>query len=196
MIFPFSPPILQTTVPDNIVELLLEEGRKLNIIEDDMNFNLAGNLKFGRSYRYKKEFKETIEPFILEKIQPLFDIGETFFKADMPKDAYLDSIWINFSEQFDFNPPHIHNRDISFVIYLNVPPRIFSIQADSQAQNAGKIVFEYGEQISPYVNNGFDVEPYRGLMFIFPSKLRHYVPSFWVDEQRISVAGNVGFNLI
>lgn len=193
MIFPFSPPILQTTVPDEIVSLLLDEGKKLNIVEDDANFDLAGNLKFGRSFRYKKDFQKSMEQFIIEKSAPLFQIGSDLFGSAMPQSPYLDDMWINFSEQFDFNPPHIHNANISFVIYVHVPKRIFSVQADSQSPHAGKIIFEYGEYISPYINNSFDVEPHEGLMLIFPSKLRHYVPSFWVDEQRISVAGNIGF---
>ena len=134
-----------------------------------------------------------MEPFIIEKMMPMFEVGAEVFGAKIPENPYLDDMWINFSEQFDFNPPHIHNVNMSFVIYTHVPSRIFSVQADSQSPHAGKIIFEYGEYISPYINNSFDVEPYEGLMFVFPSKLRHYVPSFWVDEQRVSVAGNVGF---
>lgn len=190
-IFPFSPPILQTSVPDDIRELMLSEGKKLTRIEDDMNFELAGNLKFGRSYKYKEQFRSEIETFIISKAMPLFEMGAEIFGAPIPESPRLGEIWINFSEQFDFNPPHIHSRDISFVIYVDVPPRIFTVQADSIAPHAGKIMFEYGEYISPYINNSFDVEPYNGLMFLFPAKLRHYVPSFWVDEQRISVAGNI-----
>lgn len=196
VVFPFSPPILQTTVPKEFVNLLLDEGKKLNRVQDDANFDLAGNLKFGRSFRYRKDFKENVEQFIIEKSLPLFEVGSEIFKARMPNEIYLDDMWINFSEQYDFNPPHIHSADISFIIYVHVPERIFSVQADSQSPHAGKIIFEYGEHISPYINNAFDVEPYEGLMFVFPSKLRHYVPSYWVDEQRISVAGNIGFNLI
>ncbi len=196
MIFPFSPPILQTTVPSDFVSLLLTEGKKLNRQQDDANFDLAGNLKFGRSFRYKKEFKDQVAHFIIEKTLPLFEIGTELFRAKMPNEINLDDLWINFSERYDFNPPHIHTGNISFVIYVDVPEKIFSIQADSQAPHAGKIVFEYGENFSPYINNAFDVEPYNGLMFIFPSKLRHFVPSYWVDAQRVSVAGNISFNLL
>jgi hypothetical protein len=109
------------------------------------------------------------------------------------EEMFLDDIWINFSHQFDFNPPHIHKEMLSFIIYCKVPQEIFEVQADSLSQNAGKVVFEYGEAISQYVDTEYPVQPYETLMFIFPAKLRHYVSSFWVDEERISVAGNIGF---
>jgi len=102
----------------------------------------------------------------------------------------LDSLWINFSQKHDFNPPHNHTGKLSFVIFCQVPKEIFKVQADSNTQRAGEIHFTYGEPISPLMGNDYPVKPYENLMFIFPASLRHFVPAYWVDAERISVSGN------
>jgi len=102
----------------------------------------------------------------------------------------LDELWINFSQKHDFNPPHIHSGVLSFVIFCQVPEKIFEVQADSNTQRAGCITFSCGEPITQLMGTEYPVKPYKDLMFIFPAKLRHYVSSFWVDEERISVSGN------
>ena len=99
-------------------------------------------------------------------------------------------MWINFSQKHDFNPPHSHTGKLSFVIFCKVPEQIFEVQADSNTRRAGEIVFGYGEQITPLGGTEFPIKPYEDLMFIFPATLRHYVPSYWIDEERISVSGN------
>jgi hypothetical protein len=40
------------------------------------------------------------------------------------------------------------------------------------------------------MGNEFPIKPYEDLMFIFPAELRHFVPTYWVDAERISVSGN------
>ena len=52
------------------------------------------------------------------------------------------------------------------------------------------VVFHHNNPISKLDGYDYPVKPYENLMFIFPSKLKHYVPSYWVDEERISVSGN------
>ena len=38
--------------------------------------------------------------------------------------------------------------------------------------------------------NSFAVKPYKGLMFVFPAGLNHYVPPYYKDFERISISGN------
>ena len=61
------------------------------------------------------------------------------------------------------------------------------IPADNQGT---PIIGEYGEKICNYMGCEFPIKPYDDLMFIFPSELKHYVPSYWIDAERISVSGN------
>jgi len=212
IIYPFSPPIFQTEVDLNFTKELITEGRKLTKEEDDWNFQLAGNLKYGRSYHYKKSFKLTAEIYLKNYVKRFFDgidqlYGNSFMTNNILKlddkkivnkklfddTLKLDELWINFSQKHDFNPPHTHSGILSFVIFCQVPQEIFKNQADSNNQNAGKITFSYGENITSLMGNDYPVEPYENLMFIFPAQLKHYVSSYWVDAERISVSGN--FNL-
>ena len=213
ILYPFGPPLFQTEVDPNFTKELLEEGRKLNIKEDDFNHKLAGNLKYGRSFTYKHDYIRKVEPYLIkyvdrfmsaitqqysdncnhpdnyDKVQKLFHIQTDIGKARKGK-LKLESLWINFSQKHDFNPPHSHTGVLSFVIFCKVPEQIFEVQADSNTRRAGEIVFGYGEQITPLGGTEFPIKPYEDLMFIFPATLRHYVPSYWIDEERISVSGN------
>ena len=103
----------------------------------------------------------------------------------------LTRLWINFQKINDFNPIHSHSGDLSFVIYLKVPESIFSVNTNGNYKKAGLIEFTYGEPVSYFDRENFTVQPYEGLMLIFPAKLQHSVPPFWVDEERISVSGNL-----
>ena len=207
ILYPFSPPIFQTEVDSKFTKELIEEGRKLNIQEDDWNPRLAGNLKYGRSYHYKEEYLLKVEPYLKTYIQRFFDglyqqYGSDYEGIDAILDVQydrkkhrqgnlkLDTLWINFSQKHDFNPPHTHTGKLSFVIFCQVPKEIFTVQADSNTKRAGQLSFINGEAISPLRGNEFPVQPYENLMFIFPNNLQHYVSSYWVDAERISVSGN------
>lgn len=190
LIYPFGPPVFQTWVSPEFSQILIDEGRKLRIEEDDANFNLAGNLKYGRSFSYKKEFKNFCEPYIMDRVASLLDMTDKEKKQNI-QDLSLKSFWINFSQKHDFNPTHKHDGIFSFVIYCDVPQKIFSEQADSNSQDAGNILFEYGETISDRTRTFYKVSPFNNLMFIFDANLRHQVPPYWVDAERISVSGNI-----
>ena len=206
ILYPFSPPIFQTEVDSNFTKELIEEGRKLTKEEDDWNPRLAGNLKYGRSYHYKEDYLLKVEPYLKTYVERFFNTlysqyGQNYEQVtkllEIQHDRQqcrngnvrLDTLWINFSQKHDFNPPHTHSGILSFVIFCQVPEEIFKVQADSNTQRAGEIHFLYGEPIS-LQGNEYPVKPYENLMFIFPAELKHFVPAYWVDAERISVSGN------
>jgi len=207
ILYPFSPPIFQTEVDSNFTKELIEEGRKLTKEEDDWNPKLAGNLKYGRSYHYKEDYLLKVEPYLKTYIERFFNgiysqygqnnkMIERLLQVRHDRrqtrqgNLRLDTLWINFSQKHDFNPPHTHTGVLSFVIFCQVPEEIFKVQADSNTQNAGELLFSYGEPISKLQGNEYPIKPYENLMFIFPAELKHYVPAYWVDAERISVSGN------
>jgi hypothetical protein len=207
ILYPFSPPIFQTEVDSNFTKELIVEGRKLTKEEDDWNPRLAGNLKYGRSYHYKEDYLLKVEPYLKTYVERFFNGLYSQFGQDNKMierlleiqhdrrklrqgNIRLDTLWINFSQKHDFNPPHTHIGILSFVIFCQVPKEIFEVQADSNTQRAGEILFQYGEPITKLMGNEFPVKPYENLMFIFPADLSHYVPAYWVDAERISVSGN------
>ena len=207
ILYPFSPPIFQTEVDPDFTKELLEEGRKLTKEEDDFNSQLAGNLKYGRSYHYKEDYLLKVEPYLKTYVERFFngiysqygDDNERVKKIlevqherkqQKPGTVRLDTFWINFSQKHDFNPPHTHSGILSFVIFCQTPKEIFEVQADSNTQRAGEIHFLHGEQTTALQGCEYPVKPYENLMFIFPADLKHYVPAYWVDAERISVSGN------
>ena len=207
IIYPFGPPIFQTQIDKKFTQELIDEGRKLNIKENDHNFNLAGNLKTGRSYIYKNDYVKKVEPYLKHQVERFFQgLSEQYGKdyrgwkrllqieigncETKPGKLILDSLWINFMKQYDHNPPHSHTGVLSFVIFCKVPKKIFKVQADSNTKHAGNIIFKYGDRISKLMGSDYVIEPYENLMLLFPNELIHYVPSYWVDEERISVSGN------
>ena len=67
---------------------------------------------------------------------------------------------------------------------------ILTKRSEKLNQHAGEIVFQYSDRIAQFMGSEYPIKPYEGLMFLFPSKLKHYVPPYWVDAERISVSGN------
>jgi hypothetical protein len=206
VLYPFSPPLFKTKVDSSFTNDLIEEGRKLQN-KDNYSENLAGNLKNGGSYHYHKPFVKKSEKYlsnyVMRFVNGISDHYDTdyylkrFLKIyNNNTESYdigtikLDSLWINFQKNYDFNPPHTHGGALSFVVFCKVPPKIFEVQANSNFQHAGSIVFEYGQDISELMVSSFCYKPEINDLFIFPSHLKHFVPPFWVDEERISVSGN------
>lgn len=209
ILYPFSPPIFQSIVDENFTKSLIEEGRRLQKDKDDWNPRLAGNLKYGRSLHYKSDFVDRAEKYLLKYVERFFDGIYQQFGSDYQGISQLlevvdskvknstkqgklqlDTLWINFSQKHDFNPPHTHSGALSFVIYCKVPKKIFENQSESNNQHAGEIVFHHNTNLSTLDGYDYPVRPFENLIFIFPSKLKHYVPAYWVDEERISVSGN------
>lgn len=205
ILYPFSPPIFQSQVDQKFIDDLINEGNKLTREKDDWRNQLAGNMKYGGSYIYKDDFILKIEPYLLTYIERFFNkitdqygdkqIGrlmdvQTNRRERKNGTMRLDTMWINYQHKHDFNPPHTHRGALSFVIFCKVPKQIFKEQAISNTQDAGKIIFQYGEHATPFSGTIFPITPYEGLFLIFPANMNHLVPSFWCDEERISVAGN------
>ena len=207
LLYPFGPVLFQSEVDQNFTNKLLEEGSKLNKEKNDHNFRLVGQHKYGRSYSYSSEFENDCEPYLLKYVERYFNglyqqygptctIVEKDLRVHVGKKQVkqcklkLDTMWINYSKKHDFNPPHTHTGILSFIIYCKVPDEIFTVQADSNSQRAGEVHFEYGEEMSPIMGSEFPIRPYENLLLIFPASLKHHVPSYWVDAERVSVSGN------
>ena len=207
IIYPFGPPIFQSLVHNNFTKELIKEGRKLSD-ENNWTHRLAGQHKYGGSYHYKIDFLKKVEPYLKTYVERFLDglhsqYGNRYENVkrllkletkDVDKaetgQLILDSLWINFSQKHDYNPPHTHSGALSFVIYCQVPEEIFSVQTDSNTKRAGEIIFQYGEPISELMGSEYPVKPFEDLIFIFPAKLKHFVPAYWIDKERISVSGN------
>ena len=108
---------------------------------------------------------------------------------------YMDSWWVNYQKQNEFNPVHDHSGVYSFVIWMKIP-------YDSKKQNLNKVNnnpqignFQFLYQNILGKREGYDYEmnpDLEGTMLFFSSALDHMVYPFYnCDEERISVSGNI-----
>ena len=113
----------------------------------------------------------------------------------MPTPLLYQSLWVNFMKAGDFNPPHIHGGDISFVIFVDVPKQLEKEMEEHEGTTAkpGQLMFNYGENSKgrQWATIGHHVTPKTGDMYIFPAQQQHWVAPFKSEVTRISVSGNL-----
>ena len=216
IIWPFGPCLYQSIITDEFKNSLLDEGRIVRDNNQDFRENLAGNMYHGGSYYYGEEFCKEAEPIFknlalqwLDYMKDNFGIKTIDFTPGLKyiagrpghlagrttEDICLESLWINFHKKFDHNPPHSHDGIMSFVVYLQVPEEIFENQVESNTQQAGEILFYYGDSITPLSHCQYSIKPFDNLVLLFPASLSHAVYPFWIDVERISVSGNIGLRI-
>jgi len=199
LIWPFSPPVYQTELTPEQVTLMLEHGAQC---DDNWEQNLAGEMHTGGSFHFREEHIQHWEPILRERVlMAMAGLAMTHQGALNPKEMlqipsgetrsskrtgelYLESLWINYQREGDNKPVHIHSGEVSMVIFLDVPEHIFD------NTNSGKLSFYYGENTSYWHRISWTVDPYDGLMFVFPANLRHGVTPFRKQGCRVSVSGN------
>ncbi len=205
ILFPFSPPIYQSDLDQNFIKELINEGNKLTKKDDDFRHKLAGVMKSGGSYIYKDDFILKTEKYLLKYVERFLNgitniYGNRGIDKMMNVQLYrghkkhgtvrLNTMWINYQHKNDFNPPHIHDGALSFVIFCQVPKNIFTDLPVSATKNAGYICFTHGEDSHPFDSVSYEIKPYETLFLLFPANMTHFVSPFWTDNVRISVSGN------
>ena len=219
----WGPLLLQTKLDEDFVEDLLEKGlksRHSGIKRLDARKYLAGNIE--NEFLY-----EDIEDWLIPKIKPYIEgyieladqwTGNNSFKHLMKDDTiervvkgkldpkvkiviawHMNMAWINFQKKNEYNPPHNHPCDLSFIAYLQVPKEI-GLEHEALKDGAkgswrpGNVYFDYGEQL-PFCVKSFGKYPQKGDLFLFPGWVMHHVHDFKSDVERISVSGNVMFEV-
>ena len=112
----------------------------------------------------------------------------------------LESFWVNFQKQHEYNPPHDHGGLFSFVVWMKIPTsnreqRELPIAKESlNGDSISNFAFLYTDLIGNVRSLSIPMErETAGTMVIFPSRMKHQVyPFYECDEERVSVAGNFG----
>ena len=188
---------IECDVPENILKVLQSEVDSVTQTGFESNEVLAGNIE---NEYFLLESKNTVQEFITNKCQEYskkWDPGYT--RKGTHFDFFeLQTLWVNFQQQHEFNPPHVHDGDFSFVIWLKVPFDIkdeleMPMSKKSRMPRAGMFAFQYANIFGEPVEIAFPVDKkYEGKMFLFPSELTHQVYPFYTSEDsRISISGNV-----
>ena len=186
----WGPCVVQVKVSDDFKNKLLSGAKSARAKKLDYTDKLAGIIK--EEYAYEK--KEDYLPEVAQCLG-IYDVAFQRWKSDPyeKKPEYmLTALWVNYMKQHEYNPPHDHSDQLSFVIFLKVPEEIKKEQKEYKGKSGGpgSLSFLYGEgnrQAITYQS----VHPNEGDMFIFPAWMKHYVAPFYSDVTRISVSGNV-----
>lgn len=114
---------------------------------------------------------------------------------------YLDSFWVNYQKQTEFNPNHHHGGVYSFVVWMKIPTKHIEqnknpISARSNSQLISAFQFSYLDILGQNSEFTYKMNPeMEGTMLFFPSALNHCVYPFYnCDEDRISISGNISLN--
>ena len=188
---------VKDTIPYNIFAQLTEAASLARENAINVNRELAGAIK--------EEYSIVHSDFILgeffDYIIELIGDYEQSFTTPISRDSFtypllkmgfapresLISTWINFQKKNEYNTPHSHFGDYSFVIWLSLPydtkeeKKLYKSSTDFNFQfiQDGKI------QQCPLDSSEGDI-------ILFPADLWHSVqPFFLSDEFRVSISGNI-----
>jgi len=160
----------------------------------DFRKGLAGHLKDEYELDRSRVFT-LIHPYLQSYVQGFLD----FRQKKLTNGFELKAAWINRQKKNEFNPPHTHDDDLSFVLYTDVPDEL-EAECKSSVSNSpgpGCIVFDFNMPGGSFNNLFLTTHahlPSVGDMFIFPAQLPHWVYPFKTTEgERVSISGNIKF---
>ena len=111
----------------------------------------------------------------------------------------LNTFWVNYQKQYEFNPIHDHNGFCSFVVFMKIPTHwkeqhALPFSANSNAPCASDFAFMWSEKDRMDCSEKlFSLSPEdEGRMLFFPAWLKHMVyPFYECEEERITISGNI-----
>lgn len=189
--FYWGPCVTKFILDNDLCNGLLERGK---LLKEDARKDLAGHLD--------KEFKYSKEDFdwFLSKFSPVLNDHMVFLNEyhnkDLKVNCKLTDLWINFMQKGEFNPPHIHSQQLSFVIYLQVPEKLKQEHKDykgTDTSGPGGIKFINDFNNDPLNIAEVPIFPQERECYIFPASLNHMVFPFKSNCERVSVSGNIEF---
>ena len=111
---------------------------------------------------------------------------------------YLETLWVNYQRQTEFNPTHDHKGVYSFVIWMQIPTdyneqKENPIAKNTNSDHISNFCFDYRDITGEYQYYAYAMsKKMEGKMVFFPSKLTHTVYPFYnCSEDRISISGNI-----
>tara|TARA_R100001244_G_scaffold71858_1_gene58130 strand:- start:238 stop:846 length:609 start_codon:yes stop_codon:yes gene_type:complete len=188
----WGPFLFHSQITPDECRMLLKEGKKCRKKSNDHRSRLAGHL----SEEYRLDDRAAISEWFKKYIQTYTEGYREWRGREYKPLNNLRSqdFWINYMKSNDFNPPHDHSGNLSFVIYPHVPKVINEENKNFRCSGAGPggIAWFYGEGNQQYIDS-VNVMPKTGDIFIFPASLKHWVFPFRSKVERISVSGNITF---
>jgi len=190
----WGPFLFRTKITSQECQMILEEGKKCRKKSNDYRATLAGHLS--EEYTLGGEEISIWLKKYFEAYAVAYNKWRGFEKdtKKMKPNFRLKSLWINYMKAGEFNPPHDHSGDLSFVIYPDIPNQLIQENKTyvGTTRGPGSVCWIYGEGNSQCISVVRRL-PETGDLVIFPSSLKHWVFPFKSNVERVSVSGNILF---
>ena len=189
----WGPFLFHSQITPDECKMLIKKGKKCRNKPHDYRAQLAGHLSEEYRLTDTKGIAEWFEKYLIA-----YSHGYTKWrgKGFTPPwiNLRIEVLWINYMKSNDFNPPHAHSGDLSFVIYPDVPQEIIKENKKFKGTMTGPggISWLFAESHEQYIDTVY-MMPQTGDLFIFPASLKHWVFPFRSKVERISVSGNISF---
>jgi hypothetical protein len=206
---PFSPTILETTVPDRFVDIVNDVADDVLSSEEkskqwDWSHKLVGKVNKeilipvtdpdDRSFLFKT-MKQGCLDYLLHMIK--MNRNNPWTRMETGTKPTIDNIhlthsWVVSQYAGDFNPFHHHNGDFSAGVYLKVPDGMNDEwEEDFQDHYPAKGLIEFGfGESQPFRADNIKFKPEVGKFLVFPSWLKHLVYPFSVEGERRMMSFN------
>lgn len=190
---PFGPRVMKSSVPQNIIDII---NSKANAILDDdkrskdldYSANLAGNVKkeVALSLGEVKSLETIVNKLVTEYIMKT--VGNQF----NPENTNMTyASWVVSQYAGDFNPVHIHDSQLSGVLFLKLPPNYEEeYRREDHYPSVGCLEF-VGSVPNTFSKHSWMCKPTIGDLYLFPSWLLHQVYPFRSEGERRSMAFNI-----
>ncbi len=206
---PFSPMILETTVPQRFVDIVNDVADDVLSSEEkskqwDWSHKLVGKVNKeilipvtdpdDRSFLFKT-MKQGCLDYLLHMIK--MNRNNPWTRMETGTKPTIDNIhlthsWVVSQYAGDSNPFHHHNGDFSAGIYLRVPEGMNDEwEEDFQDHYPAKGLIEFGfGESQPFRADNIKFKPEVGKFLVFPSWLKHLVYPFSVEGERRMMSFN------
>ena len=188
---------LETKLPKKAMEHLwdcVETARG-----EQWNKHLVGHIDSSFKFEDKDDwFWTNIIKQQIESYRKEFGIRHARIPITGDFEMYLDTIWVNYQNQHEYNPFHNHGGMYSFAIWMKIPTYHDEQNKLNNAKHVREPVnstfnFQFTDTLGQITNHVYQMNPdMEGTMLFFPAEMQHSVNPFYnCDEQRISIAGNI-----
>ena len=180
----------------------VEEIKKNFINATEANEYLVGHIEKEYELNKSKDYFN----FLLKDLVHIYEdtFGYIARQSQLSESVPLgvSDVWVNFQSKHEFNPAHDHSGVLSFVLWINIPYTIKEENEKSPGRRsktplAGHFGFYYTNILGQICYYDIPADKtMENCMLIFPSRLNHTVHPFYSsDEYRISVSGNIVFQI-
>lgn len=206
---PFSPMIMETTVPDKFVNIINKTADKVlsdekSSVEWDFSHKLVGKVhkevqipvtnEDERQYLFTV-MKQACIDYLKNCIEEGTDHSwKKIAENTVPtiNNIHLAHSWVVSQYASDFNPWHHHSGDFSAVVYLKLPAGMQEeVEEDLKDHYpaSGLIEFMFGDN-QGFRSDNLKFKPEVGKMLMFPSWLKHFVYPFKCEGERRCMSFN------